>query len=60
MDVANGMTSYYIGYQMDHHDPKQLDFVIYLVLRMHQFQKYHLLRKYFTPLCINSKLRTAS
>ena len=25
-------------------DPKQLGFVIYLVLHMHQFQKYHLLR----------------
>jgi hypothetical protein len=30
---------------MDHLDPKQLGFVIYLVLRIHQFQKYHLLRK---------------
>ena len=26
---------------MNHFDPKRLDFVIYLVLRMHQFQKYH-------------------
>jgi hypothetical protein len=29
---------------MDHLDPKWLSFVIYLVLRMHQFQKYHLLK----------------
>ena len=29
---------------MDHLDPKRLGFVIYLRLRMHQFQKYHLLR----------------
>ena len=29
---------------MDHLDPKWLGFVIYLVLRMQQFQKYHLLR----------------
>ena len=34
---------------MDHLDPKQLGFVIYLVLRMHQFQKYHLLM-YFNGL----------
>ena len=31
---------------MDHLDAKRLSFVIYLVLRMHQFQKYHLLRAY--------------
>ena len=31
---------------MDHLDPKRLGFVIYLVLHMHQFQKYHLLRQY--------------
>ena len=29
---------------MDHLEPKQLGFMIYLGLRMHQFQKYHLLR----------------
>ena len=29
---------------MDRLDPKQLGFVIYLGLRMHQFQKSHLLR----------------
>ena len=29
---------------MDHLDPKRLGFVIYLLLRMHQFQKYHLLK----------------
>ena len=28
---------------MNHLDPKRLSFVIYLVLRIHQFQKYHLL-----------------
>jgi hypothetical protein len=28
---------------MDHLDPKPSGFVIYLVLRMHQFQKYRLL-----------------
>ena len=28
---------------MDHLDPKLLGFVIYMGLRMHQFQKYHLL-----------------
>ena len=27
---------------MDHLDPKRLGFVIYLGLRIHQFQKYHL------------------
>ena len=27
---------------MDHLDPKRLGFVIYLVLHMHQFKKYHL------------------
>ena len=44
-DGANRMSSYglNIGYLMDHIDPKRLGFVIYLVLRMHQFQKYHLL-----------------
>ena len=30
---------------MDHLDPKKLGFVVYLVLRMHKFQKYHLFRK---------------
>ena len=30
---------------MDHLDTKRLSFVIYLLLRMHQFQKYHLLRQ---------------
>ena len=29
---------------MDHLDLKQLDFVIYLVLLIDQFQKYHLLK----------------
>ena len=29
---------------VDHLDPKWLGFVIYLVLRMHHFRKYHLLR----------------
>ena len=45
-DGANGMPSYglNIGYYMDHLDPKWLDFVIYLGLRMHHFQKYHLLK----------------
>ena len=45
MDGANGMPSQglNIGYQMDHLDPKRLGFVIYLGLRMNQFQKYHLL-----------------
>ena len=48
MDGANGMPSQglNIGYQMDQLDPKQLGFVIYLVLRMHQFQKYHLLSQF--------------
>ena len=42
-DGANGIPSYglNIAYQMNQFDPKGLDFVIYLVLRMHQFQKYH-------------------
>ena len=30
---------------MDHLDPKRLSFVIYLVLLIHQFQKYHLLKE---------------
>jgi hypothetical protein len=32
-------------------DPKRLGFVIYLVLRMHQFQKYHLLRGSIVDIC---------
>ena len=40
MDGANGY-GLNIGYKMDHLDPELLGFVIYLVLRMHQFQKYH-------------------
>ena len=45
MDGVNDMTSkgLNIGYKMDHLDPKELGFAIYLGLRMHQFQKYHLL-----------------
>ena len=44
-DGANGILSQglNIGCQMDHLDLKWLGFVIYLVLRMHPFQKYHLL-----------------
>ena len=34
---------------MDHLDPKLLGFGIYLVLCMHQFQKYHLLRDINQP-----------
>ena len=33
-------------YYMDHLDPKRLGFVIYLGLRIHQFQKYHLLKEF--------------
>ena len=46
MDGANGMLRQLlnIGYQMEHLDPKWLGFVIYLGLRMHQFQKYRLLK----------------
>ena len=37
--IAKSQTNGFI----DHLDPKRLSFVIYLGLRMHQFQKYHLL-----------------
>ena len=48
MDGANGMPSkgLNIGYQLD---PKWQVFVIYLVLCMHQFQKYHLLTSLNIP-----------
>ena len=41
---------------MDHLDPKRLGFVIYLVLRMHQFQKYHLLKGSTTEIGLDSSV----
>ena len=41
-----------IGVQMDQLDPKQLNFMIYLVLRMHQFQKYYLLNAFQPQHCL--------
>ena len=39
------------------YDPKQLLFMIYLVLRMHQFQKYHLLSALFAFMKVDSSLK---
>ena len=38
---------------MDHLDPKRFGFVIYFVLRIHQFQKYHLKRLIFNVIFQN-------
>ena len=56
MDGANCMPSHRLnfGYYVDHLDPKRLGFVIYLVLRMHQFQKYHLLSSLIAGLFLHN------
>ena len=41
---------------MDHLDPKRLDFVIYFVLRMRQFQKYHRLKGSTTEIGLDSSV----